>query len=264
MNKKGLLSFDLEEFDLPEQYSQILDEKTKLTISLGGLNKLLALLDSLNARATFFTTSFFASKNKLLVNQISKKHEIACHGEFHSDSYLHEKDFLKIARAKKQIEAIIGKKIMGFRAPRLEIKNISKLADLGFKYDSSLHPTWAPGKYFNIFKKRKIHKIGKVIEVPLSTLPVVRAPINWFIFRNFPRWYRHLFAKLNPLCSDYLMLLFHPWEFADLSEFSLPKSLTKNTGDSLVTLLKDYLVKCRKNKFTFETFSTFLLKAGYS
>jgi len=57
MNKVVLLSFDVEEFDIPEEYGQILNEREKFRVSLKGLEPILQLLERLNIRATFFTTA---------------------------------------------------------------------------------------------------------------------------------------------------------------------------------------------------------------
>ena len=84
MSKKILLSFDIEEFDLPEEYNQKIDTKTKLNTSLRGLNKILNLLEKQGIKATFFVTAFFAEEYPEVIKKISQKHEIASHGLVHS------------------------------------------------------------------------------------------------------------------------------------------------------------------------------------
>src|SRR5579872_4883223 len=81
---KILLSFDTEEFDIPEEYGQQVPEEEKLAVSLNGLNTVLALLEKYSVKATFYTTAFFAEKNPELVNSMSEVHEIASHGYYHS------------------------------------------------------------------------------------------------------------------------------------------------------------------------------------
>ncbi len=154
--KHILLTFDVEEFDWPLQFGHPMTQKQMFEIPKKGLTDTLALLDKYDVQATFFTTANFAKKYSSLIKQMSKKHEIACHGYQHSDSYM--KDLSKLSRAKDELEKIIQKKITGFRAPRFEIKNISELSRFGFLYDSSMHPTFIPGRYQNVSKKRTIHK----------------------------------------------------------------------------------------------------------
>ena len=53
MNKSILLSFDIEEFDIPEEYGQPLTDEIKFEISSRGLSNIMALLDRLDITATF-------------------------------------------------------------------------------------------------------------------------------------------------------------------------------------------------------------------
>lgn len=225
---KILLTFDVEEFDFAEG-------EEKFELSKKGLLLIKDLLDRHKIKATFFTTALFAKKYPSLISKLeSEGHEIACHGYSHSDNYY--KDFKKIPLAKEEIERIIQGELKGFRAPRFEIDRISELEDCGFTYDSSIHPTIAPGKYVNLGEKRGIHKKGGVIEVPLSTLPLIpflRAPINWYMFRHFPEIYNKAFTKINSLFSNHTMLLFHPWEFVNLKKFSAPSSIKEKIRKSI-------------------------------
>ena len=240
MRKTILLTFDLEEFDLPLDFNQNIDENEMYNISKKGLDSISNLLSIHNIKATFFTTTNFALKYSKIIKKISEAHEIASHGYSHSDSYL--TDLSKIKKAKQELEKITEKKISGFRAPRFEINNIEKLYDFGFSYDSSSHPTIVPGKYFNINQNRKVHKIGRITEIPLSTLPLfpfLRAPINWYMFRHFPKIYRQMFARINSAFSNYLTLIFHPWEFTDISRFNVPTHFKKNSGQTSLKKLED-------------------------
>jgi hypothetical protein len=254
--KSILLTFDVEEFDLPREYNQEISEKEMFEISKQGLTQIISLLDKYKIKATFFTTASFAKRFPTLLKKISQKHEIACHGYEHSDSYI--KDISKIQRAKSEIEKIIGKQIKGFRAPRFEISDISLLSGLGFSYDSSINPTFIPGRYMNLLKNRKIHKIGEIIEVPLSALPIIRFPLFWLTFKKFPLNSAKLFTKLNFLSSSYTMHVFHLWEFADLSEFKIPTYIKKPHSTQLLNKLESYITFCKKQGYVFESVGDYL------
>jgi peptidoglycan/xylan/chitin deacetylase (PgdA/CDA1 family) len=256
--KKILLTFDVEEFDFPGEFEKPLDIEQEFETSKQGLLLLRNLLAKYNIRATFFTTANFAKKYPRLIKELSKEHEIACHGYNHSDNYCEENSFLNIAKAKAELERIIGKKIIGFRAPRFQINEISKLFDLGFVYDSSVHPTWIPGRYMNLSEKRNIHKKGKILEIPLSTLPLLRLPIAWMFFRNFGLNYAKAFTKINFTFSNYTMLLFHSWEFTNLHNFKIPKYLQRNTGQTLLKMLEKYIRFSMRNKYKFEPIKRYL------
>ncbi|MCX6746822.1 MAG: polysaccharide deacetylase family protein [Candidatus Pacearchaeota archaeon] len=257
--KQVLLTFDIEEFDSLFDFDYPSEEEDIFKISKNGLDKIAKLLEKNEIKATFFTTAKFAKKYPKLIREISKKHEIACHGYSHSDNY--KKDISKIDLAKKEIEKIIKKNINGFRAPRFEIKDISSLSDIGFSYDSSIHPTFIPGRYMHLFKKRKVHKIGEIIEIPLSVFPLVRLPIFWLAFKNLPLLYSKLFAKINFLSSDYLMLIFHSWEFDNLSKIKIPKYMKKKSGDEFLKMLEEYIIYLKSIGCTFSTISGYLQKS---
>ncbi len=248
--KKILLTFDLEEFDAPLEFGGNISKEEQFEISIQGLLSVLKLLSKYNLKATFFTTSNFAKHYPNLIHEISKEHEIACHGYIHSDSYF--RDLSKIPLAKKEIERIIKKQILGFRAPRFEIKDIGKLSDFGFSYDSSISPLKNP------FRKRKKHKIGNITEVPLSTLPLIRAPLEWLTFKNFPILYSKVFTKINSLFSDYTMLIFHPWEFADLTNAEIPFFMKTKHSRKLLRRLEKYIKFCKEKGCVFSTIKEYL------
>jgi hypothetical protein len=277
MKKKKyiLLTFDLEEFDFPSELGIKQTEKEKFDVSRTGLNYIISILETQRIKATFFTTASFASNNKNLLLQLSGGNEIALHGLKHEDDYgkmSQETALAKIKKAKSIIKKITGKNIYGFRAPRL-FKKDWKNVDLDFVkkagliYDSSLHPTFIPGRYNNFAQKTGIHKINEVIEIPISVSPVLRLPLFWFAFRNFGRGYAKFITFFNLISSDYTMLLFHPWEFIDLNKMKLELSpiqkihFTRNTGEKLIKNLESY-IKWAKNKgYEFCTISQFLYES---
>ncbi len=65
-----LLSFDIEEFDMPFEYKGEIPFEEQLAISRSGLQHILALLNKHKAKATFFSTVVFAENNKDLIEQL--------------------------------------------------------------------------------------------------------------------------------------------------------------------------------------------------
>jgi len=253
MNMKILLSFDLEEFDVLADFS--IEKQLEQTNQ--GLLKLIKMLDKNKIKVTFFVTHLFVKHHPNIVKALARKgHEIACHG-FHSDNYLDIKKIEKLGKAKKELEEL-GIKVKGFRAPRFQIRKVSMLKKFGFEYDSSLHPTLMPGRYMNLFKKRKIHNLGGVVEIPPSVLPFLRFPIAWFAFKNFGPLYPKIFTKLNSLFSNYTLLVFHLWEFSDLRSFKLSIVIKRKNGEELLKMLENYIVFCKNQGYKFETISKYL------
>ena len=252
--KNVLLTLDVEEFDLPKEFGCNISESEMYEISMNGLSNITSMLNKHDIKATFFVTANFAKKYpKILINLSEEGHEIASHGYDHSFS---NQSLNQIKKAKQEKEEIIGRMIIGYRAPRFNTMHLKDLPSLGFFYDSSIHPTFIPGRYMNLFKKRGVHKIGNMIEIPPSVLPFVRLPIFWLAFKNFPEFYPKIFTKINFIFSDYLMLVFHSWEFANLENIKIPKFIKRKNGEEMLNLLEDYIIFSKK--YHFDTVGNFL------
>ncbi|HXB40426.1 MAG TPA: polysaccharide deacetylase family protein [Bacteroidia bacterium] len=245
------LTFDLEEFDLPLEYGQPITNEKQFEVTRQGMEVLLPLLDKHKVEATFFTTANFAQNNSALIKNLSKKHEIASHSFFHASF---ETSDLK--KSKETLEEISGAKINGFRMPRMQSVSHSDLLTAGYKYDSSLHPTWLPGRYNHFSESKIIYKNNGLIVFPASVTPFFRTPLFWLSFKNFSSLkYAHLTEKcLNKY--DYVNIYLHPWEFADLSAYKLPSYIVKNQVHMLGKLA--FFLEHFQNKAQFISIKNFL------
>ena len=255
--KKIALSFDVEEFDLPREFNSDIDDEEMYQISYYGCKKLLNLLD---VPATFFVTANFAKKYPKLIKEISEKNEIGLHADEHKDNYEDmscDEANEKLTKAKKEIEKIINKKIKGFRAPRFYPPDYKLLKKLGFEYDSSLNPCFIPGRYNNMFKKRKIHFNEGLKVIPASVYPVIRFPMTFLCFRFFNRFslvYEKIGTVLN---KEYVIMVLHPWDFMDLRKFKIPFFIKKNSGEVMYGVFKDYIKWCKNKGYGFTTMEKF-------
>ncbi len=255
MNNTILLSFDLEEFDLPREYSAKISEDEMFDFSLKGAEKIFNILGNQNVGATFFITGTFASRYPSFVKKLSKEHEIGSHNLNHQIQNYSEQEVLK---SKKIIEKIIGKPIQGFRMPKIKKVDYLSLSKLGFKYDSSISPTYLPGRYNNYFEKRKVSIKKGIYEVPISVPPIIRLPY-WNIFRIFGLPYLKILTKTCSTTPRFVNIYLHPWEFNNLSKFNFPFYINKeNPGKNTGLVLKKYIQWCKKKRFEFKTFSDFL------
>ena len=110
---------------------------------------LLALLDELEVKATFFILGMAARAHPDLVEAVVERgHEIGCHGDAHLPVHTQTPaEFaadLKSARA--TIESLTGREPVGYRAPAFSITRQASwayqvLAEQGFAYDASQHDT---------------------------------------------------------------------------------------------------------------------------
>src|SRR5258708_1108811 len=108
--KKILISFDVEEFDLPLEYKQKITIEQQLKFGQKGLPLIVSHLNAEKITSTFFTTAFFAENFAEEIKQISFDHEIASHSYYHTSF---KNDDLK--NSKQKLETIIGKQVFGLR-----------------------------------------------------------------------------------------------------------------------------------------------------
>jgi peptidoglycan/xylan/chitin deacetylase (PgdA/CDA1 family) len=255
MAKPILLNFDLEEFDISTEYGINYSKEDQFKFSLNGAEKAFKIISEENVPATFFVTGSFASKYPEFVKKLSEKHEIASHNINHQTEKYFGSD---VMRSKKLIEEIIGGKIYGFRMPRAKKVDYISLSKLGFRYDSSVSPTYLPGRYNNSFKSRRLSIKKRIYEVPISVPPIIRVPY-WNIYRIFGLPYLKLLTKICYATPGFVNLYFHPWEFNNLNKFNFPFYINKNNpGGDTGVVLRAYLRWCKKNNYNFKTFSEFL------
>lgn len=253
MKKKKyvLLSFDVEEFDIPEEYGQRIDEKTQMEISLRGLEAIILLLDQLELRATFFVTAKFALHHQAIIREISEKHEIASHGFYHSSFCLED-----LSKSKETLEKITNQQVTGYRTARLMEVDEREIQKAGYKYNSSMNPTYIPGRYNNFFKPRTAYYANGILNVPVSVTPIIRFPLFWLSFKNFPLSWIKLASRITLQTDSYLCIYFHPWEFSNITSFNLPNFIKKRSGRDMVRRLEKYLIYLKRQS-EFITFSEF-------
>jgi Polysaccharide deacetylase len=241
-----LLTFDLEEFDLPLEYDIQITKECQLTTSTDGLMTLLEILDKHKVKATFFTTAYYAENNqKIMQSLVTYGHEIASHMYYHSD---YNKDHIALSR-QKLIE-ITGIVINGFRSPRFKVLDKNWMLDAGYTYDSSINPTYLPGRYNNFKTPKTIYKDEKtgLKVLPMSVASIFRIPLFWLSFKNLPLSIYTFLSKMALQSDGYLHLYFHPWEFTDLSFFNkIPWYIKDNSGERMAFKLDKFIAKMKSN-----------------
>lgn len=254
--KKVLLSFDIEEFDMPLEYGKPISFQDQISVSTRGTRIILDILLDNQIPATFFSTVVFAANAKDLIQRINKEgHELASHGYFHSAF-----ENKHLAESKSELEKLSGRPVTGFRMARMMPVDDHAIETAGYRYNSSLNPVYLPGRYNNFFKPRTIFKTDSLIQLPASATPVMRVPLFWLSFHNFPLW-MYKAACVRTINHDhYLNIYFHPWEFTDLTrtEYGLPEFVSKNSGDQMIARFKTWIQWMKKKGYTFSTISDFM------
>lgn len=251
-SRKVLLTFDLEEFDIPNEYGSALAWEEQLSVGKRGMNAIIDVLEFHKIPVTIFTTAAYAIENREQLQFLAENHEIASHTFYHSA--FKDEDLLL---SKSTLEEITGKKVYGLRMPRMRPIDMSLVRQAGYKYDSSINPTFIPGKYNNWHLPKTLYQEQRVYRLPCSVSPMLRIPLFWLAFKNFPyRIYKKL-ANDALQKYGYLNLYFHPWEFTNINSYKLPWYVKRHSGTHLVERLHR-LINDLKKEGSFETMNDFL------
>lgn len=236
MTKKVLLSLDVEEFDIPEEYGQNVDEASKIRVTSEGLVRVLDLFDAMDITATFYTTVYFAQNQPALTQRIIARHELASHGYYHSKFSTGD-----LLQSRRELERLSGRRVSGFRRSRFEAVDPLDVLAAGYTYNSSENPIWLPGRYMHLFKPRLPYYSGGLLNLPVSASPVIRYPFFWLSFKNSPLWLFRQMSRWTLEADGYLNIFFHPWEFADLSMWRLPALVKRLHGEKMFRKFQVYL-----------------------
>jgi peptidoglycan/xylan/chitin deacetylase (PgdA/CDA1 family) len=252
-----LLSFDIEEFDMPFEYGKEISFEDQIAISRVGTIAILDLLDKYSVKATFFCTVTFAENIPDLIKRITETgHELASHGYYHSDFKPEH-----LLQSKLKLEELSGKEITGYRMARMMPVDEKEIEKAGYTYNTSINPTYLPGRYNN-FNISRTHFIkDNVLQIPASVSPMVRFPLFWLSFHNLPLSIYKTLASWTYKKDKYLNIYFHPWEFTDLNDFErfgFPGYVRKNTGIKMIERMEILISWMKRKNYPFGTFQEFI------
>lgn len=223
-----LMSFDVEEFDTPLEYKQNLSIQEQMETGFRGLQATMSVINSTDAACTFFTTAHFANWYPDSIRQLAHRHEIASHTFFHSQYKTAD-----LLQSRLELENITGQPVYGLRMPRMMKVPMQDVIQAGYSYDSSVNPTWIPGRYNNLSLSRTVYYDENMLRVPASVSPRLRIPLFWLAFKNMPYSLFKYLAVQTLKKDGYLCLYFHPWEFTDIWEFEMPGYTKRWSGEKL-------------------------------
>lgn len=220
--------------------------------------KILDLLRTYNAKATFFVLGYIAFKEPALIKTIKKEgHEIATHGFCHRRIFeMTEQEFEEdVSKSLDIIYAITGEKVSGFRTPEWSIRKetlwtLTILRKLGIIYDSSMVPLTRMGdRDFPLYPYKYRTEHGDIWEFPLTTTRLLWENIPFsggLPLRIAPYFY--VISKIKRMNrKGYPALVYiHPWEFdSEHPKIDLPLSRQfmhyfniKSTPEKIEGLLK--------------------------
>lgn len=186
--------------------------------------RLLDLFDKQGAKATFFVLGWIAERNPDLVREIAARgHEVASHGYSHAkaDTMTPEAFYQDVLKARLLLESIIGKPVVGYRAPSFSIGKqnewaFARLKEAGYQYTSSTYPVVHDHYGTPDWPQAPYQRPEGIWEIPMPVLNRwgMQLPIaGGGYFRLLPYWLSRSFIRsfLNRTAHPY-MFYFHPWE----------------------------------------------------
>lgn len=222
------LTIDLEDYFHTEVASQgvsFSDWEMQPSRIEASTHRLLELLETNDTRATFFVLGWVAKRYPRLIHEIHQRgHEVGCHSLDHRlVCRMQPSEFYDTTlQAKSLIESIIDEPVLGYRAPCFSITPgcewaFDALADLGFAYDSSVHPVDHP-LYGNPTAPRGAYAVaqGRMMEFPIATWKLggrnlsvgggayLRLLPSQYIHRGLTAWEKQMQTPA--------MMYLHPWE----------------------------------------------------
>ena len=255
--KSILLSFDIEEFDLPTEFGAEISRDDMFAIAGEGARRILRTVNEAGARTTFFVTAAFALEFPDLVREMSSSgHEIASHGFSHTTF-----EPADLKRSREALEEIAGAPVRGFRMARLAEVGKRDILDAGYEYESSLNPVWLPGRYCNFTAPLKpFRESCGLWQFPVSALPAVRFPLFWLSFKNLPLPLYLPMAKAAMSATGFFNMYSHPWEYherAAEAQWRIPRYIVRHAGEAQRLRMKRLLASLGRSG-TFETFGEYL------
>jgi polysaccharide deacetylase family protein (PEP-CTERM system associated) len=240
------------------------------------LPKILDIFEQNHVTATFFFLGWIAEKYPILVKETLRRgHEVATHGYAHKLIYNQRPDEFEkdIFKAKSILENIIGKCIIGYRAPGFSITPDTEwafdiLAKHGIKYDSSIYPGKRFYGHYDRFKKEPIivkTAFTEIIEFPQSIVDFGVFKLSCFgggYFRLFPKSFFFMMARIIERSDRPLILYIHPRDI-DTNQPKIPFSFLKKTRHYINISKTEQKLSDITSLFDFKSFEMVISDAAF-
>jgi hypothetical protein len=251
MNKVICFTIDVE-----PDFGGLLDED--MYFGIDNLKRLIEIVRKYNIKITAFVTGKTVEDRPIVIDLLQ---EIDAEIEQHSYNHQvgHGSKLKDIEKGIESYEKTFGKPPNGYRAPQgiITKEEISFLQHAGVKYDSSIFPTFFPGRFNRLGFPTNPFYLGhsKLVEIPFSVLPRIRIPISLSYmqligFNNFKFLFK-IFGLHSPIIYD-----FHTYELGKVKSYQQLPLNPKIGYFRSQNLYHDPAT-------VFESFIGFILREGY-
>jgi peptidoglycan/xylan/chitin deacetylase (PgdA/CDA1 family) len=240
------------------------------------LFKLEKIVKENKIKLTAFVTGKTLEDNPEILSRLVSMHaEIECHSYSHRVG--HGSKLEDIEHGIKTYEKLVGRTPMGYRAPQgiISKKEVLFLDSKGIKFDSSIFPTYFPGRYNHLQFPLQPFKMegANLLEIPFSVIPWIRIPFGLSYmqllgFRTFQLLFK-VFGQPNLIVFD-----FHTYELGKLPSYSqLPlgakvgyfraQKAGRNPADVFEKFVRYLLGKGYQSKYMLEVYETLCYSAPH-
>ena len=144
--------------------------------------------------------------------------------------------------------------------PRMLEVSAEEVKKAGYKYNSSVNPTFLPGRYNKLHVSKRFFNENGLWQIP-AAVSWFRFPLFWLSFHNLPLWLYRFLLKRSVKSIGYAALYFHPWEFYALKEhpeYKMPFIIKNHSGEALSARLDRFIKAMKRDHQPFATFKTFV------
>ena len=222
--------------------------------------RIMNILDSLDARATFFLIADEARRHPDVVRRIvARGHEVASHSMTHRLPFAQLTPpnlRLEVRGSKVLLEGLTGSRVRGFRAPSWDGNQalLSELAKAGYQYDSSTYPSILQPLLRIAVARRSVSERDRVqqiswrsalgstrprveladgqpiAEVPMCTTPLLRLPYYHTLRLALPNLAFGVVRGLAHTRRKWVWYQLHAVDVLGLEEDGLDSRIARHPG----------------------------------
>jgi hypothetical protein len=227
---------------------------------LAAVPRIMNILDSFEARATFFLIAEEARHHPGVVRRIvARGHEVASHSMTHRLPFaqLTPSDLrLEVRGSKVLLEGLTASQVSGFRAPSWDGNEalLSELAEAGYQYDSSTYPSILQPLLRIAVARRSVSERDRVqqtswrsvlgstrphveltdgqpiAEVPMCTTPLLRLPYYHTLRLALPDAAFGVVRRLAHMRREWVWYQLHAVDVLGLKEDGLDRRIARHPG----------------------------------
>jgi peptidoglycan/xylan/chitin deacetylase (PgdA/CDA1 family) len=228
-------------------------------LTLKYIDNFINIVKSLDVPLTVFVVGKTLERFPATINKLDRELE----SEFHLHSYQHDtsKSYnfrSEIQNGKDAFASHFGLEPVGYRAPQgnIEPSELLILEQEGFRFDSSVFPSYRPGIYNNLNKPIVPFypdETNELIEIPIAVSPTTRIPLSHSYLKLFGSpFIKYLKSTSLPNPLVFNIHLQDLYRTASHDQLSQPKNfIFKRNLDRSIEIFTDFIIHLKKKGYSF-------------